>query len=81
MRVLIVNGSPHENGCTRGALEEVASMLINDGIETEWFWIGMEPVAGCIACKHCQSTGRCCKPVSYTHLDVYKRQHLYSIFL
>ena len=61
MRVLIVNGSPHENGCTRGALEEVASMLINDGIETEWFWIGMEPVAGCIACKHCQSTGRCCK--------------------
>lgn len=53
MRVLIVNGSPHENGCTRGALEEVASMLINDGIETEWFWIGMEPVAGCIACKHC----------------------------
>ena len=61
MRVLIVNGSPQENGCTRGALEEVASMLINDGIETEWFWIGTEPVAGCTACKHCQSTGRCCK--------------------
>lgn len=61
MMVIIVNGSPHENGCTQGALEEAAAVLKNYGIDTEWFWLGREPVAGCIACKHCQTEGRCYK--------------------
>ena len=33
MRVVLVNGSPHEHGCTRRALDEVASALAADGIE------------------------------------------------
>jgi multimeric flavodoxin WrbA len=59
MKVLLVNGSPHPNGCTYTALEEVSKTLNAEGIETEMFQIGTEPLAGCIACKSCAKTGRC----------------------
>lgn len=59
MKVLLVNGSPHEKGCTYTALEEVAKALNAEGIETEIFHIGTKPLSGCIACKKCQSLGRC----------------------
>ena len=50
MKVLLVNGSPHKNGCTNRALEEVARSLETEGIEAELFWIGAKPVGGCVAC-------------------------------
>jgi multimeric flavodoxin WrbA len=59
MKVLLVNGSPHEKGCTFTALTEVAKTLNEEGIGTEIFWIGIKPLAGCIACKTCAKTGRC----------------------
>jgi multimeric flavodoxin WrbA len=59
MNVLLVNGSPHANGCTYAALEEVAKTLNTEGIGTQIFQIGTEPLAGCIACKTCAKTGRC----------------------
>lgn len=59
MKVLLVNGSPHEEGCTYTALTEVAKTLNEEGIETEIFWIGIIPLAGCIACKICIKSGRC----------------------
>ncbi|MBS1231812.1 MAG: NADPH-dependent reductase, partial [Bacteroidetes bacterium] len=59
MKVLLVNGSPHEKGCTYTALEEVAKTLNAEGLETEIFQIGTKPLAGCISCKNCQNTGRC----------------------
>lgn len=59
MNVLLVNGSPHANGCTYTALEEVAKTLNTEGIGTQIFQIGTEPLAGCIACKTCAKTGRC----------------------
>ncbi len=59
MKVLLINGSPHENGCTFTALQEVKTTLENNGVETELFWIGTKPVAGCIACGHCSKTGKC----------------------
>ena len=40
MKVILVNGSPHEKGCTYTALAEVASALEQEGIETDIFWIG-----------------------------------------
>ncbi len=57
MNVLLVNGSPHANGCTYTALEEVAKTLNTEGIGTQIFQIGTEPLAGCIACKTCAKTG------------------------
>ena len=59
MKVLLVNGSPHKNGSTFRALEEVAKTLNKNGIETEIFWIGNRAIAGCIACKSCAKTGKC----------------------
>ena len=59
MKVLLVNGSPHEKGCTYTALEEVLKTLNAGGIETEIFQIGTKPLAGCIACKNCRETGHC----------------------
>ena len=35
MKVLLVNGSPHQYGCTYTALSEAASTLNAEGIETE----------------------------------------------
>lgn len=59
MKVLLVNGSPHENGCTYTALAEVAETLNKEGIGAEIFWIGAKPLSGCIGCLKCRETGRC----------------------
>jgi multimeric flavodoxin WrbA len=59
MNVLLVNGSPHANGCTYTALEEVAKTLNAEGIGTQIFQVGTKPLAGCIACESCAKTGRC----------------------
>lgn len=40
MKVLLLNGSPRENGCTYTALCEVASVLNENGIDTEIFPAG-----------------------------------------
>ena len=59
MKVLLVNGSPHKEGCVYTALSEVAKELNNEGIETEIFWIGIKPISGCIACHKCSELGKC----------------------
>lgn len=59
MKVLLVNGSPHEKGCTYTALTEVSKILNKEGIDTEIFWIGVKPISGCIACKKCIEIGKC----------------------
>lgn len=59
MKVLLVNGSPHEKGCTYTGLKEVANALENNDIETEFLWLGIEPLAGCIGCNACLKTGKC----------------------
>ena len=49
MKVILVNGSPHEKGCTDTALCEVAQALEKNGVETERFWLGNKPLSGCLA--------------------------------
>ena len=58
-KVLLINGSPNEHGCTYTALHEVEGVLRRHGIETEILWLGHKPVAGCIACNTCARTGHC----------------------
>ena len=53
MKVLLVNGSPHKNGCTHTAPWLLWLMSSRRGIETEEFWIGIKPIGGCIACHQC----------------------------
>jgi multimeric flavodoxin WrbA len=59
MKVLLVNGSTREKGCTYTALTEVEKTLKKEGIETEIFWIGQEAVYGCKACRACIKLGKC----------------------
>ena len=57
MKVLLINGSPHQEGNTAIALAEVAKQLALEGIESEIVWIGNKPVRGCIACGQCKAKG------------------------
>jgi len=59
MKVLLVNGSPHAQGCTYTALREVATALEKQGIETELFQVGTKPISGCLGCGACIKTGKC----------------------
>ena len=59
MKVLLINGSPHINGCTKRALKEVSDTLIKEGIETEIIDVGNLDIRGCIACGSCFKTGKC----------------------
>ncbi len=59
MKVLLVNGSPHEKGCTYTGLLEVAKELEKNGVETEIIHIGTKPIGGCIGCGGCVGKGRC----------------------
>lgn len=59
MKVLLVNGSTREKGCTYTALCEIKKVLDEEEIESEIFWIGKEPVYGCTACHACDKLGKC----------------------
>ena len=59
MNVLLLNGSPRENGCTFTALTEVASSLKKNNIGTDIHWIGNEPITSCRACGACKRDGIC----------------------
>ena len=59
MKALLINGSPHANGCTFTALNIVAEELQKNGIETEIIHIGNKDIRGCIACGKCAELGCC----------------------
>ena len=59
MKTLLINGSPHANGCTSTALNIVAEELRKNGIDTEIVHIGNKDIRGCIACGKCAELGRC----------------------
>ena len=45
MKVLLLNGSPHENGNTYLSLCEITKTLKEEGIDSEIFYIGKEAIA------------------------------------
>ena len=45
-KVLLINGSPNEHGCTYTALSEMASTFEKEGVESEIYWIGKGDVPG-----------------------------------
>lgn len=59
MKVILVNGSPHTEGCTQTALITVAEALQENGVETEIFQVGTKPLSGCIDCRKCMDLGKC----------------------
>ena len=59
MKVLLINGSPHPNGCTGTALDEMVKIFVQEKIETETIQVGSKAVRGCIACEKCRELGHC----------------------
>ena len=59
MKVLLINGSPHANGCTATALREVEKTLNENGVETELIQVGHLDIRGCLACGQCRKLGKC----------------------
>ena len=59
MKVVMINSSPHEHGCTYTALREIADQLEREGINSEILHIGKDAIHGCIACGYCRKNGKC----------------------
>lgn len=59
MKVLLVNGSPNVKGCTYTALSEIANTLKEEGIDSEIYHIGNQPIVGCRGCGACIKLGHC----------------------
>lgn len=59
MRVLLLNGSPRQNGNTSIALAEVENTLHREGIDNITVQISTQPMRGCIGCGGCVEKGRC----------------------
>lgn len=59
MKVLVINGSPHLNGCTDRGLREVEETLKANGVEIERVNVGNKDIRGCIGCNFCREHGRC----------------------
>jgi multimeric flavodoxin WrbA len=60
MKILLVNGSPNQYGCTNRALREILNTLQGEEyLNAEIFWIGNRPISGCLGCSRCAETGKC----------------------
>ena len=59
LKVLLINGSPRPKGNTTMALEEMARVFAENGIETEEIRVGNKAIRGCIACGTCFQKGQC----------------------
>ena len=60
MKVLMINGSPNEHGCTDTALKIVSGALAEDGVESETVWLGNRAVQDCIGCGACRKLNNRC---------------------
>ena len=58
-KVLLLNGSPHANGCTARALEEMVNVFSQEGVETEVIQVGNQDIRGCVSCGFCEKNGKC----------------------
>lgn len=61
MKVLMVNGSSNEVGCTFTALSEIANVLEQENIETEILQLGVQCYHDCTGCGACRGVlnGKC----------------------
>ena len=55
MKVIAINGSPHQKGNTWFALKTVGETLIGEGIDFEILHVGHQSIHGCMACRKCQA--------------------------
>jgi len=54
MKVLLINGSPNEKGCTFTGLSIIKKRLEVNGVDSEIIQVGNRPVIGCTGCRACK---------------------------
>ena len=58
-KVLMLNGSPRENGNIALAFHEMEQVFDENGVEYENILLGRMDIRGCIACETCRKTDKC----------------------
>lgn len=74
MKVLLINGSPHQFGCTYTALNEISKTLKQEGIDSEIYYIGVEPISSCRACYACAEVAHCVVDDKVNEFSDYARE-------
>ncbi len=59
MKVLLINGSPRQNGNTETALNEMKKVFVSEGVEADIVQVGNLPIRGCVACSTCKENRKC----------------------
>ncbi len=59
LKVLMLNGSPRENGNVALAFREMEQVFKENNVEYENILLGRTDIRGCIACETCRKNGRC----------------------
>lgn len=59
MKVILINGSPNEKGCTYTGLSIIKERLAENGVDSVIYQVGKKPIVGCIGCRSCKKTGKC----------------------
>ena len=59
MKVLMLNGSPKDNGNTAAALAQMRAVLEEQGIEVDYVHVGNLPIRGCTGCGSCFKNKKC----------------------
>ena len=58
LKVLMLNGSPRENGNIALAFREMERVFEENNVEYENILLGRTDVRGCIACETCRKNGK-----------------------
>ncbi|MBO4783103.1 MAG: flavodoxin family protein [Lachnospiraceae bacterium] len=59
LKVLMLNGSPRENGNIALAFGEMEKVFAENGVEFENIQLGRRDIRGCIACETCRKNHKC----------------------
>ena len=59
LKVLMLNGSPRQNGNIALAFHEMEKIFEENGVEYENILLGRMDIRGCIACETCRKNGKC----------------------
>lgn len=59
LKVLMLNGSPRENGNIALAFSEMEQVFEENNIEYKKILLGRTDIRGCIACETCRMNGKC----------------------
>jgi len=59
LKVLMLNGSPRENGNIALAFQEMEQVFDENNVEYENILLGRTDIRGCIACETCRKNGKC----------------------